>query len=362
MTIRCALIGTGNAARHHIAAARATHYLDIVAVAGRDAAKTHELVARECPSAVALSISEAVRTSGVDAVIVALPAAAQADVAVAAFEAGKHVLCEKPLAASVADAERIEAAWQTAGTIGMVNFCYRFIPEIAAFRAQVEAGRCGVVSIIQVEWVLSSRLDPSLPHGWRSDGHAGGGVLRNFGSHVLDYLFHDRDDIRVIGSSLSTLHPARPDGSGISVAATGDETATVLLELPGPVAVTIHLSTVTRPALGHRLIARGSLGTIEVWNDMTGSAAGPFRVSFSVSDAGGEVSSHTDVDIDSGARADMPQLFQRVLERFAAAIRGESAALPTIAAGVHVARLTDAIVRGGDHARVNDYSSSGSRA
>ena len=182
------------------------------------------------------------------------------------------------MAPSVVDAERIEAAWKAGGTVGMVNFCYRLIPEIAAFRSQLDAGRCGVVSLIRAEWVLSSRLDPTLPHGWRSDRDAGGGVLQNFGSHVLDYLFHDRDDVRVIGASLRTLHPSRPDELGVPARVTGEETATVLLELPGPVAVTIHLSTVSRPAAGHRLMARGSLGTIEVWNDMTGSAAGPFRM------------------------------------------------------------------------------------
>src|SRR5205085_11925657 len=133
-----------------------------------------------------------------------------------------------PLAVAVPEAESIERAWRAAGTVGMVNFCFRLIPEFEAFGQRLREGVCGELNLIRAEWVLGSRLDATLPHGWKSDAGCGGGVLQTFGSHVIDYLFHDQPEVEVVAARRNTLVARRPDASGALQTATADETATLL--------------------------------------------------------------------------------------------------------------------------------------
>jgi hypothetical protein len=342
--IRLAIVGTGSAARHHVAAAKAIPGLQVAAVAGRNPATTHEFIRDMCPGCCALSLSEVLTSPKIDAVIIALPAVAQPDIAVAAFESGKHVLCEKPLAPTLAGAESIEAAWKASGRVGMVNFCFRLIPEIERFRQQLIAGICGSLALIQVEWILSSRLDPALPYNWKADVDSGGGVLQNFGSHVLDYLFYDRRDVRVLAASQKTVVESRVAGSGEMQSVSGDEIATVLFDLPGLCPVFVHLSLVTRPPIGHRLLARGSKGTLLAYNTSRRSPGGPFRLTFSEAAEVQLSDGSPDFADADGDGLELSALFERVLARFSDAIRtGSGTYVPDISSGVQVTRTIQTI-------------------
>jgi len=315
VSVRVGIIGTGNAARHHVLAARAVPGLHVVAVAGREASRTRAFVERETPTSEAMSIPDLLRAD-VDALIVAVPADAQPPLAIAAFENGRHVLCEKPLAPDVESAAAIESAWRASGRVGVVNFCYRLIPEIESFKQQVASGACGDLQLLHAEWILSSRLDATGPHGWKGNPAAGGGALHNFGSHVLDYLFHDVPDVRLLSATDSTF------------------ASTMTFEQADGCPVVVHLSLVTRPAVGHRVIARGSRGTLAVYNASRDCAGGPFRLAFS-SDAPAAIDT---TPTQSGGLA-LSDVFVRVLSRFVNAIRGDGlAGTPDIAAGAAAAR------------------------
>lgn len=335
--IRTAIVGTGTSARLHAAAARDAG-LSVTAVGGRDREAMHRVGESAGTDVEFMTVDAAVRAGNIDAVVIAVPASVQPALAVAAFEAGKHVLCEKPLAASLADAERIRDAWRAAGTVGMVNFCYRHIPAIAEFRTRLDAGECGALSWIGVEWVLPSRLDSSLPFSWKADASAGGGALHNFASHVFDYLLHGRT-ARVASAWQHTLTPARVDRAGTLRATTADEALTVTLDVDGWCPVVVHVSLVTQAQAGHRMVARGSKGTLTAWNTSVSSPAGPFACAFS---AGVMPDARPCRD---GARPDedLRGLFTRMARRFAGAIGTGGDASPDIDAGVAGARLAAAV-------------------
>ena len=113
-----------------------------------------------------------------DVVSVATPPAAHAEVVLAALALGKPVLCEKPLASNLADAEAMAGAGRAASTA--VNFQYRALPAFARFRELLDADE------LHVLWTTSSRLRPGPP-GWRDDPLQGG-ALSAYGVHALDYV------------------------------------------------------------------------------------------------------------------------------------------------------------------------------
>jgi predicted dehydrogenase len=120
----------------------------------------------------------------VEAVIIALPTAIHAEAACAAFAAGKHVYCEKPLSAELKDAEGVVRAWSGARRIGMIGFNYRFSELYQQLRAHLSAGRIG--DVLQIRSVFSTTSEVLTT--WREARRTGGGVLLDLAAHHIDLV------------------------------------------------------------------------------------------------------------------------------------------------------------------------------
>lgn len=120
----------------------------------------------------------------VEAVVVALPTALHAAAACEAFAAGKHVFLEKPVAVTLAEGRRVLAAWQAAGTVGVVGYNFRRNGIFLDAAARVAAGELGALISIQgsFQWA-AERIE-----GWRARPEAGGGVLLDLVSHHADLV------------------------------------------------------------------------------------------------------------------------------------------------------------------------------
>jgi predicted dehydrogenase len=158
--------------------------MDVIALAEPDAQRREEAV-RRAPAAVAVADYRTVLDSpDVEAVVICLPTAMHADVAIAALQAGKHVYLEKPLAASCAEGLQVLEARRQAGVVGMVGFNYRFHAFYQAARRHIQSGRLG--EIVAVRTVFSSA--PRLAPAWKQTRTSGGGVLLDYASHHVDLL------------------------------------------------------------------------------------------------------------------------------------------------------------------------------
>jgi predicted dehydrogenase len=125
------------------------------------------------------------RRAGLDAVSIATPNKFHAPLTLAAFKAGCHVLCEKPMAMTVKEAERMLAASKKAGRNLMINFSYRFLDMSCALKQQVEAGVIGDIYFGRTVWHRRRGI-PGLG-GWFTDKElAGGGPLIDLGVHRVD--------------------------------------------------------------------------------------------------------------------------------------------------------------------------------
>lgn len=339
-TIPIAVIGTGNAASIYLKALRQTSTLKLAAVGGRDLAKAKVLANKNGIDFITDNFADIVKLNEIPAVILAVPPYIQPLLAIEAFRHGKHVLCEKPLAATLKDAEDICRAWKDSGRIGNINFCYRLIPEIAQFKRLLRSGVCGELHSLNIEWVLSTRLNKSLTYNWKNQRELGGGVLQNYGVHVLDYLFHDETDIAVCCAAKKTYVPTRPDASGNERAVSADEVFTGQFQLNGTVSVIIHLSLVSRPPVGHRILARGASGTLEVSNLNYDSPGGPFSL-YRDGDVVASAYGKKDEGLDRDTR--MINLFKRSLDAYAESMNTRQPVGPTIEDGLRAARLIETI-------------------
>ncbi|TXK43498.1 Gfo/Idh/MocA family oxidoreductase [Nonomuraea sp. C10] len=130
---------------------------------------------------------EVVGRADVDVVDICTPGDTHAEIAIAALRAGKHVICEKPLANTVPEAEAMAAAAASATGKSMVAFNYRRVPAIALARRLVEEGRLGEIRHVRAQYLQDWIVDPDFPLVWRlRKDKAGSGALGDIGAHIID--------------------------------------------------------------------------------------------------------------------------------------------------------------------------------
>ncbi|MCX4514453.1 Gfo/Idh/MocA family oxidoreductase [Streptomyces sp. NBC_01619] len=162
----------------------------LAAIGGRDAAAVRAAADRHGWAAAETDWRALIARDDVQVVDICTPGDSHAEIAVAALEAGKHVLCEKPLANSVAEAEAMVAAAEAAaarGQVAMVGFNYRRLPAIAYARRLIADGRLGALRHVRITYLQDWLVDPDFPLTWRLEReHAGSGALGDLGAHAVD--------------------------------------------------------------------------------------------------------------------------------------------------------------------------------
>jgi predicted dehydrogenase len=155
----------------------------------------------------------------VHAVSVAVANHLHREITVAALESGKHVLCEKPLAPTIADAEAmVDAAARATGSVNAVGFTFRRSPAI---KQQVEQRLGPVRQFVGTYW-CDYGFDPRRPISWRYRGGPGSGVLADIGSHLTDLAeFFCGETAGVRGATMATLIRERPRPLGMAVGHAG---------------------------------------------------------------------------------------------------------------------------------------------
>ena len=151
----------------------------------------------------------------IDVVDIVTPGSSHAEIAIAALEAGKHVLCEKPLANTVAEAEAMaDAAARAAerGVFAMVGFTYRRVPATTFARQLVAEGRIGRVNQVRASYRQDWLVDPQVPLAWRLRKElAGSGALGDIGAHAIDLAqFITGQRLESVSGTLETIVTERP--------------------------------------------------------------------------------------------------------------------------------------------------------
>ncbi|TAK20393.1 MAG: Gfo/Idh/MocA family oxidoreductase [Chloroflexota bacterium] len=173
---------------------------------------------------------EVVGRSDVDVVSVATPNSGHEPISIAALEAGKHVLCEKPLALDLAGARRMLAAAERSGKKTGVHFRYRYIPGARYMKELIDTGEIGSIHQIYLTYVNGSVQDPASPLRWRMTRAEGGGLLGDLGSHIIDLALWLCGSIVRVNATLKTFTTERATESGGRARIDVDDAATLMVE------------------------------------------------------------------------------------------------------------------------------------
>ncbi|CAH0256614.1 Gfo/Idh/MocA family protein [Microbacterium sp. Bi128] len=191
------------------------------------------------------------------------PGFMHAEIAIAALAAGKHVLVEKPLANTLAEAEAMAEAARTArgqGVQSMIGFNYRRVPALALARELIAEGRLGAVRHVRAAYLQDWLVDPESPMTWRlNKDTAGSGALGDIASHAIDQvLFLLGEPVTEVSGRLHTFTPRRPGAAGLEEV-TVDDAAWATLTLASGAIASVEVS---RVAAGRK----NSL-TLEIYGD-----------------------------------------------------------------------------------------------
>jgi predicted dehydrogenase len=334
-TIRLLIIGTGGMAANH---AGKFAELPGVALAGGVDTRPEQLGEFCDRFGIPMrftSLSDALAWGEFDAVTNVTPDAAHYATTMPVIAAGKHILCEKPLATNAAQAQEMADAATKAGIVNMVNLSYRNVAALQKAALLVAEGALGSVRHFEASYLQSWLAQPAWGDWktepqwlWRlSTAHGSKGVLGDVGIHIIDYAtFIAGSDPVEVSASLATFDKAPGGRIGDYVLDANDSTTLQLRLANGALGVI----SATRFATGHmndlRLRMYGDKGGLEVLFEN-----GVSRLNGCLGDAMLKAE-WSEILCD-----DVPTVYQR----FLAAIRGTGPAIPDFARGAALQRVLD---------------------
>ena len=234
---------------------------------GRDATQVAEAAAKYGWAESATDWREVIERDDIDIIDICAPGWMHAEIAIAALEAGKHVLVEKPLANTLGEAELMTAAAAKArkrGVQSMIGFNYRRVPALALARELIAEGRLGTVRHIRAAYLQDWLADAQSPMTWRLRKEtAGSGALGDIASHAIDQiLFLLGDAVTEVSGRLQTFVDRRPGSDGLEDV-TVDDAAWATLTLASGAIASVEVSRVaTGQKNSLKLEIYGDKGTI----------------------------------------------------------------------------------------------------
>lgn len=151
----------------------------------------------------------------IDVVDIATPNHMHAEIVIAAANAGKHIICEKPLARDGAEAKLMYEAVENSGVVNMVSFNYRRTPAVALAKKYIDQGEIGEILSFRGVYLQDWSADPDSPLSWRFQKKiAGSGSLGDIGTHVIDLALYLCGEITQVNSQLRTWVKSRPVQTG----------------------------------------------------------------------------------------------------------------------------------------------------
>ena len=356
--LRAAIIGGGMIAqvhRHAIAASGAA----LNGVLGSSPGRGVEIAAAWGTES--FDHLDALLQSDVDVIHICSPNNTHSEYAIAALRAGKHVVCEKPIATSVDEANRMLAVAEETGLIAAVPFVYRYHPLVREIRERRIQGEFGEWNALHGSYLQDWMLSPSVGN-WRVDEHAGGHsrAFADIGSHWCDLVeWVSGETFTELVAAKSIVTSQRPGPSTQTFTAAANDAATVAVKTEDIASVLLRTANQTLGTVTVSQVAAGRRNRL--WFELDGSKASavfdqespetawigrPEAATVIARDPGhGSAEQRRLAYLPSGHAQGYQDCFNAFVADTYAAIRGEEVdGLPTFVEGARSARLVDAVI------------------
>ncbi len=365
--IKTAIFGTGFMGRVHLEAVRRLEFVEVAAIAGRNAEAAQRLGTGFSVPKITTDYREILRDPAIDAVHICTPNVQHFPMAKDALQAGKHVICEKPLATSVEEGKELVEFAARQGVRNCVCHNLRFYPMVQQMRAMREAGDLGEIIVVQgtyfQDWLLYE-----TDWNWRVDAKAGGPsrCMADIGSHWFDLAEHVTG-LRVssLCADLQTFHPTRkqPKRSVETFANKllgAEDYIETAVETEDFGAVIFRMGARARGSVAASQVSAGRKNrfNIEIYGTRSSVAWNqerPDELWVGHRDTGNEILIKDPSLLKPDARgyADLPgghsegydDTFKQIFRRFYASIGGETPQYPQFVDGLRQLTILDAVLR-----------------
>jgi predicted dehydrogenase len=345
--IRVGVIGTGFGAQVHLPALAAVSGIEITALCGRDAAKVETLADAYDIRHVFADYRDLIACPDVEAVTIATPPALHHPTALAAIAAGKHVLCEKPMARNANEAREMARMAEARGVTAMLGHEFRFAPARARMKELIDNGYLGAVSLVQLTFLrplIADRRGRSWT--WLMDADLGGGMLGALGSHFVDSLRWWFGEINEVAGVAATTAPVGWTGDLRDAPSAAEDTYTMVLRFASGAMGSITCSAAAWHGPGEEIRAFGSDGMLTIALDGTlwGARHDEPTPALLPIPAHLHGSGIPEVDEAPPGHPLIPP-FIRLVGRWADGILSGTSPAPSFADGLHVQEALDAVYR-----------------
>jgi predicted dehydrogenase len=267
LTVKVGVLGTGWGTQIQVPCFKHAG-LEVIGLWGRNKVKTRDLAEQLAIPNFYDDYQDLIMRDDIDLISIATPPFQHAEMSCAVLEAGKHLICEKPLALNLAEAKKmLHTSRLHKHQYALVDHELRFLPAFQQMRSLVQAGYVGQPLVSGVQYQIGSRLDPTRKWDWKSDREKGGGLLGAIGSHFIDLITWILDDmVDKVFADLHVFVNPLPDKNGEPRQVSGEDYMTLQLHYWSGVHAVFDVSFITFGQEEIRLYLAGTQGKLEYLN------------------------------------------------------------------------------------------------
>jgi len=350
--LRVGVIG-GGFGRNHLLAYRASG-VEIAAFCQRSEAAAAKIAREFDIPKTFTDYRDLLALDGLDAVSIATPPYLHCPIALEAFTRELHVLCEKPLALNVQEAETMLARAEAAKRVHMTAFNFRFIPALRRMKELLDEGFAGSrIFHVDAAWFAEGRMAPDTPLGWRHRKESAGfGVLGDTAVHLIDLVRWLAGDFKRVVGQAAIFHKERKRPGGGDMGAVDVEDSCMFIgELEREVQASLHVSGVARGNLYQGIRIFGSEGALAVtvgrkaadW--VVGKLSGARGANAEFAPLAIPERLTQGLNLGDPARVGGEFLFAHLTRRFAEAIQNGAVPVPSFREGLEAQRVIHAVLR-----------------
>lgn len=270
MTIGIGIIGSGFARKVQIPAFRSCDDAKIVSIASGSIENAKSTADEFDIPHFTDDWRETIVRDDVDLICITTPPKLHREMAIAAVQNNKHVLCEKPMAMNVAEASEMTSSAEKSNVLALIDHELRFLPGRQHAYRMIRDGAIGKIRHAKTHFQAPHRGDPNIPWNWWSDEEQGGGALGAIGSHVIDsFHWFLGTEISRVSCQLQSQIKQRRDSAGALRKVTSDDESMMILrfadsDLVEDATGLVSISMTEIPTYKHRVEFYGSEGAIAI--------------------------------------------------------------------------------------------------